>query len=112
MCIRDSSNRDGFIVGALAGVIGAIVIAVGTGILWYFFNENYLGELNNITRMGELDPEMITMMAEIVNNPVLVVLGAFVVYLILNFVMAGFGGFIGATVINRREGAVPKEPRD
>jgi len=105
------SNKEGAIVGSIAGIIGAFVIAIGTGILWYFFNENYLANLNNFIRTGEIDPEMITMMADIINNPVLVILGSLFFYLILNTVMAGFGGFIGATVINRREGAIPKEPR-
>lgn len=106
------TTKEGAIVGSLAGIIGAFVISIGTGILWYFFNENYLADLNNVVRMGEIDPEMITMMADIVNNPVLVILGSLVFYLFLNAVMAGLGGFIGATVINRREGAIPKEPRD
>ncbi|MGC9314133.1 MAG: hypothetical protein ACP5G4_00740 [bacterium] len=106
------TTKEGAIVGSLAGIIGAFVISIGTGILWYFFNENYLADLNNVVRMGEIDPEMITMMADIVNNPVLVILGSLVFYLFLNALMGGLGGFIGATVINRREGAIPKEPRD
>ncbi len=94
---------DGAKVGLLAGLIGAVVVGIGNGILWFFFHENYLASLNEIITMGEMDPEMIDMMAEFINDPGLVIIGSLISALIMNSIFSTLGGFVTATIINRKK---------
>lgn len=94
---------DGAKTGLIAGLIGAVITAIGTGILWFFFRENSLAQLNEFVQMGEIDPEMVDMMAEFINNPVFVIVGSLVFYLINNAIFATLGGFITATIINKKQ---------
>ncbi len=96
------STADGAKVGLLAGIIGAFVVAIGNGIMWFFFSENYLAGLNDVFKMGELDPAMIDMAADLINNPVLLITITLVSSLIMNSIFGALGGLIGATVLNRK----------
>jgi len=101
--------REGAWVGFLAGMVGAAVVAVGNGVLWFFFHETYLADINEIITMGDLDPQMIDMMAEFANNPLLIILISLISFLFLNAVFSTLGGFITATIINRRKGEFKDE---
>ena len=52
--------------------------------------------------MGEMDPKMIDIMAEFINNPGLVIIGSLISSLIMNSIFSTLGGFVTATIINRK----------
>jgi len=97
----------GAFVGFIAGIIGAFVMAIGNGILWFFFHENYFAQINEYIGPSELDAETFDMIAALMNNPTLVVFVTLFGALLVNAVFATIGGLIAGAFMDkkaRREG--------
>ena len=108
----DVKTGDGALCGLIAGLIGAVVQAVGVGILWYFFHETYLSSLYEIFSQAEFDAAMQDMMAQMVSNPIIMVSLTLVSGIILNSIFATLGGIIGSAILHKKniDKSLPEPP--
>ena len=100
---KSVTSGEGAIVGFIAGMIGAVVVAIGNGILWFFFHENYLANLKEVIDTGSFDPEMIDTVAGMINNPTLLIIFSLIGALIMNAIFSTFGGFLAASIMQKKE---------
>ncbi|MCK5833576.1 hypothetical protein KAH81_07895 [bacterium] len=105
----DITPGQGAITGLIAGIVGAFVQAIGVGVLWYFFHENYLSNLYEIVSSAEFDIATQEMMAEVITNQWLMIAGSLIGGIMIYSVFALFGGLIGAAIFRKKKSSLSSE---